>query len=145
MDHILLDTDLILDFFLGRKPFSESAAQVLNLCRLNKITGYITPVIIANTYYLLRKNAPHATVIEKLKHFLTIIEVIEMNKQNVIDALNSPFKDFEDALQNYSAVSHSKVSVILTRNIKDFKNSSLPVLTPDTYLKARSLETDRFN
>jgi len=55
----------------------------------------------------------------------------------IVQALNSKFKDFEDALQNYAAVNFGDVDVILTRNIKDFKNSENGALTPEEYLKTR--------
>ena len=137
MEKVLLDTDVLLDFFFDRKPFSDDTAQVLNLCEGKKIEGYITPVIIANTYYLLRKDAKHEVVINKLNQLLNIIDIVEMNRKVVIKALNSNFKDFEDALQNFSAVENKKIEIILTRNIKDFKNSKLAILTPETYLKGR--------
>lgn len=61
-----------------------------------------------------------------------------MDKEVVLDALNSPFKDFEDALQNFSAIQNGKINIILTRNIKDYKKSDLAVLTPETYLKGKA-------
>lgn len=57
-----------------------------------------------------------------------------MDKEVVLDALNSDFKDFEDALQNFSAIQNGEISIVLTRNIKDFKKSDLAVMTPETYL-----------
>jgi hypothetical protein len=61
-----------------------------------------------------------------------------MNKEVVLDALNSEFKDFENGLQNFSAIQNGMINVILTRNIKDFKKSDLAVLTPETYLKGKA-------
>lgn len=61
-----------------------------------------------------------------------------MDKEVVLDTLNSEFKDFEDALQNFSAIQNGKIHIILTRNIKDFKKSNLAVLTPETYLKGKA-------
>ena len=97
--------------------------------------GFTTPVIIANAYYLLRKTANHSIIVEKLKQLLTIIEIVSIEKNAVLDALNSDFKDFEDALQNFSAVENGEIKIILTRNLKDFKKSELAILTPETYLK----------
>jgi len=136
MDNVLIDTDVILDFFFDRQPFSEYAAKVLVLCELKTIEGFVTPVIVSNVYYLLRKTAGHAKVIEKLKQLLTILDVISMDKDVVQQALNSKFNDFEDALQNYAAIKHGAIDVILTRNVKDFKNSGLGVFSPEDYLKA---------
>ena len=137
MDNVLIDTDVILDFFFDRKPFVEYSAEVLNLCEENKINGFATPVIISNVYYLLRKTAKHDIIVEKIKQLLNIIDVVEMDKNVVLNALNSGFKDFEDALQNFSAIENGRIKIILTRNIKDFKKSDLAVLTPETYLKGK--------
>jgi predicted nucleic acid-binding protein len=137
MEKILIDTDVILDFFFDRKPFSDDASQILSLCELNKIQGYVTPVIISNIYYLLRQTAKHEKVIEKLQQLLTFVEVLVMDKNIIIQALNSTFKDFEDALQNYAAENNFDIKIIITRNIKDFKNSNLGVITPDHFLKLK--------
>lgn len=138
MDHVLIDTDVILDFFFDREPYSEYAAQVLNLCEEQKIKGFITPVAVSNVYYLLRKIGKHDLIIEKLKQLLTIIDIAQMDKTVVLNALNSQFKDFEDALQNFSAIEKGEIKVILTRNIKDFKKSTLAIMTPETYLKGKT-------
>ena len=135
MKNVLLDTDVLLDFFFNREPHSGFTAQVLNLCQANKLKGVTTPVIISNTYYLLRKTANHKMVIEKLKQLLTIIDVLKIDKAIVVDALNSSFTDFEDALQNFSAIRNGRIDIILTRNIKDYRKSDLAVMTPETYLK----------
>jgi predicted nucleic acid-binding protein len=135
MDTILIDTDVLLDFFFDRQPFAQFATEILNRCEAKTLHGFTTPVIICNVYYLLRKTANHQLVTEKIKQLLNIIDITEMDKDVVLEALNSEFKDFEDALQNFSAVRNGKINTILTRNIKDFKKSNLAVLTPETYLK----------
>ncbi len=137
MDHVLLDTDVLLDFFFDRKPFAEYSAEVLNLCADKEIKGFTTPVIISNVYYMLRKTAKHNLIVEKIKQLLNIIDIVKIDKTSVIDALNSEFKDFEDALQNFSAMEHGQIEIILTRNLKDFKKSKLVILTPETYLKGK--------
>lgn len=138
MDKVLIDTDVILDFFFDREPFAEFATEILNLCESEKIKGFTTPVIICNVYYLLRKTAKHEIIIEKIKQLLNIIDITSMDKEVVFGALNSKFKDFEDALQNFSAIENGQISIILTRNVKDYKKSKLAVLTPETYLKGKA-------
>ena len=135
MKKILIDTDVILDFFFDRKPFSENSSIILNMCERKHIQGFVTPVIISNSYYLLRRTAQHDKVISKLKQLLSITDVLNMNKQIIENALNSDFKDFEDALQNFAAVSNGDIDVIVTRNVKDFKKSEIAVLTPESFLK----------
>ncbi len=138
MDKVLIDTDVLLDFFFDRKPFAEFSTEILNLCEENKLGGFTTPVIISKVYYLLKKTAKHDIIVEKLKQLFSIIEIINMDKSAVFNALNSEFKDLEDALQNFSAVENGEIKVILTRNIKDFKKSELAILTPETYLKGKA-------
>lgn len=86
----------------------------------------------------MRKIGKHDIIIERLKQLLTIIDIAEMDETVVLNALNSQFKDFENALQNFSAIGKGKIKVILTRNIKDFKKSTLAILTPEMYLKGNS-------
>jgi predicted nucleic acid-binding protein len=136
MDKVLIDTDVILDFFFDRQPFAHYSAQVIGLCESNKIKGFVTPVIYSNLYYLLKQTAKHEKVIENLKQLLTITDVLIMDKQVVSNALNSGFKDFEDGLQNFAAVKNGTVDLILTRNLKDFSKSELGVLTPESYIKS---------
>ena len=52
-----------------------------------------------------------------------------------MSALNSKFANFEDALQNFSAVESSLIEIILTRNLKDYKQSDLSVMSPEIYIK----------
>ena len=140
MTKLLIDTDVILDFFFQREPFADSAAQILSFCESKKIKGYITPVIVSNVYYLLRQTAKHEKVIEKLKLLLSITEILAIDKAIVMHALNSEFKDFEDALQNYTAELNIEIEILITRNIKDYKHSNLAIMTPDNFLQMRNAE-----
>lgn len=135
MKNVLIDTDVILDFFFDREPFSENAAQVLSLCEKKIVIGYITPVILGNVYYLLSQKGKQEKVIEKLKALVSFLEILNIDKNAIITALNSDFKDFEDALQNFSAEQNGKINTIITRNTKDYKKSNLGVITPEDFLK----------
>lgn len=143
MNKALFNTDVILDFFFDRKPHSENASQLLSLCESKRLAGFVTPVICSNVYCILRRTARHDKVVDKLKQLLMILDVVNMNGDVVRSALNSDFSDFEDALQNVAATRSNQINVIVTRNIKDYRNSKLGVLTPENYLK--QLMPDRNN
>jgi predicted nucleic acid-binding protein len=134
MKSVLIDTDVLLDFYLDRKPFSDDSLQLLLKCEQKQFRAYITPVIVANTYYILRRHATHHYVVERLQLLLNTIHVLAMDQKQVLAALESKFTDFEDALQYFSAVNSNKIDAIITRNIKDFKKSALPVFTPNEFL-----------
>ncbi len=139
MNSVLLDSDVLLDFFFDRQPFSDHSARVLVLCESGQIKGYITPVIFSNTYYLLRQVASHRLAVEKLEALISMLEIIPIDKEIIRNALRSGFSDLEDALQNYSAVKSRKIDVILTRNLKDYKKSELIVMTPEQFLRTKIL------
>jgi len=136
MDRVLIDSDVILDSLFDREPFAEYSTAILSMCESGKIIGFLTPLIFSNIYYLLRKIAKHEKVIEKLIQLLKITEVLQMDRNIIEKALNSKFKDLEDALQNYSAVNNGNIDLILTRNLKDYKKSELGVFMPETYIKS---------
>ena len=133
---VFIDTDIVIDFLVNRKPFSEYAAVLFSLSEEKKIKTYISPLTISNCYYILRKDHSHAKIVRTFQQLLLITSITSISKQDVALALNSKFKDLEDALQHFSAISHTKVDVILTRNLKDYKNSEVPVMTPETFLKS---------
>lgn len=138
---VFLDTNVILDFLTDREPFSENAAKIFSLSETRRIDAYISPLSFSDCYYILRKFVSHDKVIKKLQQLLTIAEITSITKKTITTALNSGFNDFEDAIQNYSAIEWEKIDIILTRNIKDFRKSEIAVMTPDTYLKTFSTGT----
>jgi hypothetical protein len=79
-----------------------------------------------------------------MTQLLTITDVLLMDRTVVQRALTSEFKDFEDALQNFSAINDGTIEVIITRNIKDFKHSDIGVLTPENFLKMLSADNPTF-
>ena len=135
MEHILIDSDVILDMLLDRHPFSTSSTEIFMLCEKGKIKGYTTPVIISNVYYILRKTYSKNDVRYGINRILEILAIAQISKEVILEALHSDFTDFEDALQNFSAIKHGEVTTIITRNIKDYQKSTLAVLTPEMYLK----------
>ena len=135
MNRIFLDTDVLLDFFFGREPFAGDTEKLLHFCAERKISGFTSPLVITNIYYLLRKTASHHSVVDKLKKLLQIIDILDVNKKAIIYALNSEFKDFEDAVQHFSALHYGDIDVIVTRNVKDYNKSELAVFLPAEYLK----------
>lgn len=134
MDRVLIDSDVIIDVFLDRKPFSKYSSKILELCFRKKIYGYTTSVIISNVYYVAQKTENKQIVKTKISELLKFTDTIVINKTAISKALESPFKDFEEALQNYAAIENGKITTIITRNVKDYKHSLLKVMTPKEYL-----------
>ncbi len=133
---VFIDTNVILDFFLDREPFANPAATILGLAVDKDIKAYVSPLTFSDCYYILRKFGSHEKVIKKLALLLSFVSISKMTRETVIQALDSKFKDFEDALQYYSAEDYDSIDAIITRNPKDFKHSKLAVMTPNSFVKA---------
>jgi predicted nucleic acid-binding protein len=130
MKSIFLDTNVLIDFFADRKPFSIDAARLFDYSLKKKITIYISAVSYNNIYYIIRQSLTHAETIKMLTEISEWTNVIDLTKDIINKSLTSDFKDFEDAIQYHCAKSNNKIDLIVTRDTKDFKVSSLPILTP---------------
>ncbi|MCZ4221710.1 PIN domain-containing protein [Pedobacter rhodius] len=135
VNNVLIDSDIILDYFLDRKPFSDDSSKILTLCEDRKLNGFVTGIAVANIYYLLRKEHSSKSILEGIKRLLTFLNITIIDKYTILTSIDSEFTDFEDALQNFSAENQGNINAIITRNIKDYKKSNLSILTPNMYLQ----------
>ena len=134
MINLFIDTDVIIDFLIDRNPYSREAAIIFTLMEQKKLKGYVSSLTFSNLYYVLRKIEPHRKVILKLDSLSKILIILKVDEQTIKSAIASEFRDFEDSIQYYCANDNKKIDVIITRNIKDYKNSETAVMTPGNYL-----------
>ena len=100
---------------------------------MEKFTLCVTPILISNTFYILRKQLGNEKAKEVLRKLKIITKVFDSSEKTVEKALNSSFNDLEDAIQYYTAAENGS-PVILTRNLHDYKNAQIVVQTPEEYL-----------
>ncbi len=126
---IFIDSDVLIDVLSMRKPFYKHSAELLSFAERKIFKGYTSPLIIANVNYVLQKFGSQKIAIDSIRKIRKFIGIVEMNEQIVDDALLSNFKDFEDALQAFSA-EKANLDMIITRNMNDYSNSKLSVMSP---------------
>jgi predicted nucleic acid-binding protein len=131
---VLIDTNILIDFLADRKPFSDSAGKLFSLSLSKRLKLFIAAISYNNIYYILRQSLGQKETLKLLNSIFEMTEVINLSKPIIQSSLTSDFKDFEDALQYFSALSNPKIQCIITRNTKDFKLSGLPVMTPDEFI-----------
>lgn len=125
-----IDSDVLLDFFLDRAPFSDASAAVISRCEQKLLIGCTTPLVLSNIYYLLRQKTGREKALKCIHFLLDCLEIVAMDRESVLAAMSSEFTDFEDGLQYGSAISDKTVQCIVTRNLKDYRKSKLAVHTP---------------
>ena len=134
---IFIDSDVVIDFFTDREPHANPASELFDLNERGKIKIYLSAVSINNIYYIVRRYLGHRKTLKVIEELTLITEIVGTTKKEIIQALKNNFKDFEDSVQYASALTINGIDVIITRNIKDYKNSEIAVMTPLNYLKMR--------
>ena len=134
---IFIDSDVVIDFFTDRKPHVNPASELFDLNEGGKIKLYLSAVSINNIYYIVRRYLGHRKTLKVIEELTLMTEIVGTTKKEIIQALKNNFKDFEDSVQYASALTINGIDVIITRNIKDYKNSEIAVMTPLNYLKMR--------
>lgn len=133
---IFLDTDVILDCVLARPGFGEDATEVLNLCETRGLEGLTSTLVLANCHNVFSRQETALKSREVLAHLRALLLVCAVGDRELSEALVSTFKDLEDGIQHFTALNNG-AEVIVTRNIRDFKYSALPIMTPHEFLISR--------
>ena len=142
-EKLFFDNDVILDISIQRDELLKNdvneAIKLINLVEADEYKGYTSTVIFTNTYYIQKKLKDHNTSINFLKKLRLILTVLNVDDKIIQKALESGFNDFEDAVQYFTAV-ENKMDYIITRNIEDYKKSTIKVYTPSQYLKIKEMQ-----
>ena len=131
---ILVDTNVNLDFVLARQPFFVEAKEVFDAIAQNKVEAYIASITAINIYYFGRKEQGRDYALKELEKLLQIVKICPVNSAVLQVAINSPITDYEDAVQHECALAEN-LDAIVTRNTKDYKNSSITVYSPTEFLQ----------
>ena len=133
-DSLLIDTIIIVDLLSKRKNFYQEAQELFTLADQQEIKLYISSLTFANTHYLLSKELNSNEARKVLIKFKLLVSILPLDEKILELSLSSDFNDFEDAIQYYTALENN-INTIITRNKKDFKNSTIPVMNANEYLK----------
>ena len=137
---VLLDTCVILDALESRQPFSKDAEELFLAAANNLFTGCITAKASTDIYYLMHRHTHSDKASrEVLNKLFSLFEVVDTAGMDCRRAIPSPVLDFEDAVMIETAA-RTEVDYIVTRNIKDFARSSVPILSPKDFLAALNAE-----
>ena len=131
--HYLVDTNVIIDMLLDKD--ADAACAVFDGAERGDYYLHICSLSFTTLFYSLRKILSREERINVLTQLSEAMEVAQVDSGVIDMALKSGWKDFEDAVQNFSAVVDSQISAIITRNTKDFKDSSLEVVDSVDFLK----------
>lgn len=130
---MLIDANIVLDVLQKRIPHYAESSKVWKLCETDQVEGYVSTLSFANLVYIMRKELTPEGIEEVMKKLSIIFSFADLKEYDIMDAVRMKWGDFEDALQAVIAF-RIGADYIITRNVKDFKNSNVMVLTPEEFL-----------
>ena len=135
MKAVLCDINFILDIFLEREPFYEPAARIFAMLEAKHLKGYLCANGFPTLFYILAKELKRDKAMRVLEKVRIVFRVATVDEKVIDLSLASDFKDFEDAVQCYSAV-NARVDCLITRNKTDYPTDILSIMTPEEFLIA---------
>ncbi len=125
----LIDTNIVMDVLLARRPFVESASRIFSLVEQSKIEASLCATTVTTVDYLLTQSLSRDEARQALRGLLKLFEIAPVNRSVIEKALRSKIEDFEDAILEQAAWLVG-AEAIITRNTKDFHRSSIKALDP---------------
>jgi predicted nucleic acid-binding protein len=134
VESLWVDSDILLDYLGNRQPWVSAASQLLDLATTSEVKLWVSPLILANVFYLLRKQIGTEQALESIAILASLLEIAGMGRNEVHAALASARSDFEDALQTATAEAVPGLSALITRNVRDYALSRIPAMTAEAWL-----------
>jgi predicted nucleic acid-binding protein len=132
---VLFDTNVLLDAVLARVPLVENAAYLLESVELGKIQGFISATTVTDIHYLVKRHTKSAEIaIATISKLLILMEICEVDRGVIQQAVDLRLTDFEDAVQVAAAMGAS-LDAIVTRDVAGFVGSPIPIMSPDELVK----------
>ncbi|MCL2832455.1 MAG: PIN domain-containing protein [Treponema sp.] len=136
---ILINTNVALDILLQRPDYTN-AALIFSFTQRNVIESYNSASAITDIFYISQKDIGKKAAKESLKKLLQIFKPATVSSYHIYQALDLDWDDFEDSVQ-YVVGESFPVDYIITRNLNDYTSSSIPVVTPEQFIKVIAINS----
>ena len=136
MKKLFLDTNILLDYLAQRQPFFTDAERLFELADKGEFNLFGSSLSFSTIFYVLRKLQTQSQLFQTLTDLTQSMVITGVDEKVVLNALDSDFKDLEDAIQYFSATCFGGIEAIITRNPKDFPNPKIPIYSPSEFLAA---------
>lgn len=130
---LLIDANILLDVLQKREPYVHSSSLIWKMCEVGSAEGFISSLTFANLVYVMRKELDPEKIEDVLQFLKLIFQLTDLTVSDITKAAEIRWFDFEDAVQSTIA-ERIHADYIITRNVKDFKESNVIACTPDEYL-----------
>ena len=134
MKRVLIDTNVLLDFFMERPKFFEAADRIFQSIRSRRVAGCISASVVTDLYYILEKEKNEKHAREVVETIYATFRILTVDRRLIREALDAPMTDLEDAVQTVAALKIG-VTTVVTRDPTGFHNSGLQIYSPEEFLE----------
>jgi predicted nucleic acid-binding protein len=135
---VLIDTNIILDFFLEREPFRTDAEALFQAIQSKQVRGYVTATTVTDIFYIARRQTRSIErARQAVSETLAVMQICLVNRPILEQAFASPLTDFEDAVQLACAIANN-LDAIITRDTQGFAGAILPIFSVGELLERLS-------
>ena len=132
---LLLDTNVILDYLGANEGFTDAAFALFQFAEERKDLKLVSSSAMTDIFYVLRRAVQDRELaIKKFASLRKRIDILPVTGEDIDKAFARNWKDFEDAVQ-YTVAEKNGIDIIITRNVKDFEESEIPAMEPQTFIK----------
>lgn len=140
---ILFDTNVLIDAVDASRADSEAACKALQYCNGGGDMGIVSPSSLNDAYYVLRRMYGEPRAREAIQSLLDLLVVLPFGPEECIIAAESNEPDFEDGMIR-AAAELNDIDLILTRDARAFKRSTIRAITCEEYLDIVKSESKPF-
>jgi predicted nucleic acid-binding protein len=132
--NVLIDTDVLIDLALARKPHDEPAADLLDALERRRASGFLAWHSASNFYYLVAPKRGNDAARTFLLDLMRFVEIAPTTTKSLRQAGHLNLRDFEDAMQVAAAMACG-ADLIATRNHRDYAGAPIRAAAPGEILK----------
>jgi predicted nucleic acid-binding protein len=130
---VFIDTNVLLDVFLNRPGLVAASAAVWELAEKESIQGIVSAISFNNIHYIATKYHSKDLANQAMSSIRNCFKTVDMTMQIINQSIDAQWKDFEDAIQYFSAL-HADADYIVTRNSSDFPREGIAIMTPEDFI-----------
>jgi len=121
---LLIDTNVVLDVILERKPWVEDATALLDAIARGRAMGHLAGHAVTTVHYVVERERSRAVAATAVSDLLQVLAVVSLGAPDFQRALGLGLRDFEDGVQA-AACLQIGADYLVTRNEKDYKGAPI--------------------
>jgi len=134
MKDLFVDTNILIDILARREPYHREAIRMFEQAEKEQVRLHTTATSITTAWYMLAKYGDAEIARKAIAGLMKYVHIIPVSHRAVAMAIRSDFRDLEDGVQHFAALEAGNIEAIITRNLRDFRNSLIRVCTAGDYL-----------